>query len=1452
MDDSALTSAQTRLWFLHQLDPTDASYHLPDAWYVRGPLNVAALRRAMAALVARHPILNSRFVAIDGVPVRLPALDEPRLHEVLQEVETTGIEQAAALSDELADRPFDLATGPMIRATLLRLSDDDHLLNIVMHHIAADGWSMQIVRRELAALYEAFDRGTSSVLTALPMAYADHVRRIAETPRDPAALTYWRGALAGVPPLELPTDRPRPPVRAGGGDSYQFDLPRDLFDRLGELARAERCTPFTVLLTAYQVLLSRHSGQYDFAIGVPVLGRDAPMTEGLVGYFAETLVLRGDLTGDPTFRALLRANWGRLLAGFARGAVPFEDILADTETGQRDRSRTPLFQAMLMHLRQDSDRPRFGSLDVEPAGDQRRYAKTDLELDIVESPDRVDGHLTYDRALFTGATIERLARHLLVLLTDALERPGARLSELRIIDDAERADLVGRWNRTAIAEPPGLAPDLFAARVLATPDAVALTYDGHAQTYRELDAEVGRVAALLAGRGPLIGVSLHRGPEMVAALLGVWRSGAAYLPLDPDYPAERIAMIVEDSGADAVLTSRDLADRFGDRSVLIDAAPTSPVPEVRRSGDDIAYVLYTSGSTGRPKGVAVPHRALAAFLHAMAAILGPQESRSWLALTSLSFDISGLELYLPLTRGGRVVIAGDEEARDGAALVRLIRDSGVTDVQATPSGWRMLLEWGFMSSAVDGLVGGEALPLPLATELRGRVHRLINVYGPTETTIWSAYWVVPPKPRDVSIGGPIAGTRLYVVDAHGGLAPIGVPGELCIAGDGVAHGYLGRPSLTAERFVPDPHGPPGSRLYRTGDRVRRLADGRIEYLGRTDNQIKLRGHRIELGEIEAVIAAHPAVRAVAVAVRAETLVAYVETDTSPDDVLQGARAALPSYMVPGSVVVLDALPLTPNGKVDRAALPTIDRLRTQEYVAPRTPGEQRVAEVFAQVLGVERVGAYDDFFALGGHSLLATKVLARLDEPGAIRDLFDHPTVAGFSERLRAADRPAAMNPTTAPDGPVIPSPAQRRLWYLQRLDAADTSYNMFQILRLRGKLDPVALDRALADVVERHDMLRTRYPEVNGEPGVEPVVDRPRIETLDATENPTEAHLDRLVAARANVVFDLTAAAPLRVTLIRIADDEHVLCLVLHHIAGDGWSLNVLRDDLAAHYAARCRGDEPDLPPVAQFVDVAHQHELLERDERAFDYWRERLADPTALALPTDRERPDEPTHRAEFHRFRIDADVATKIDRLAAENRATAYTVMLAAYVLLVSRRSGQRDVLVGSVFAGRDRAEYERMIGYFAATVVLRTDLTGDLTVADLIERTRATVLGAMAHPLIPYERVRAAIDPPRTHTRMHGETPLFRTMFIHHTQDLGAPEAFAHAFPDLDAEFVDARLEQAKFDLMLESWRDPAGFALHIGYDTDLFDAATIAGLADQYAHLCAELVADADRPLSTIS
>ncbi|MEV4512406.1 amino acid adenylation domain-containing protein [Dactylosporangium sp. NPDC049525] len=1399
---SALRAAQERLWFLHQLDPADASYHLPLVMHVRGRLDRAAMARALDALTGRHESLRARVELLDGTPVLAAAPDGVPLETAA----ATGVEHARDLVAAFVTRPFDLATGPMLRCLLIGVGPDEHVLALVAHHLAADGWSLQVLRRDLDALYHAYTTGAPAALPDLPPVPAG----------DPGIgdLGYWTERLAGAPVLDLPTDRPRPPVRRGHGTSVVFDIPVDLLRRLETVARAERTTVYTALVAAFSLLLGRISGQHDICLGTPVLGRDDPDLADHVGCYAETLVLRTDLSGDPTFRGLLRVA-RRAVLGALTNAAPFERVVSALGA-PRDRSRTPLFQAMIMYLRQERDRPRLGDLDVELLDHPFDSARTDVSLDVIQGPAAAVGVLTVDRDLFDPGTAQLLIRRLLVLLDDAARRPDAAIGDLRWFDDDERREALTRWNDTGAGQRTPLVVELFQAQARSTPDAVAVTGDGVDLTYRDLDAEVDRLAARLRGRGPLIGVGLSRSPAMVVALLAVWRAGAAYLPLDPAYPPDRLAFVIADAGVSTVLTESAFAARFGAASLLIDAvsdvAPAT-APETATGPADPAYVLYTSGSTGRPKGVVVPHGALAAFVAAMADVTGPQKGRAWLALTSLSFDISGLELFLPLSRGGRVVVADDAQTSDGAALRALIAKHDVTDVQATPSGWRMLLAAGFDHDVPAALVGGEALQAPLAAELRGKVDRLTNVYGPTETTIWSTFWPVPEQPAAVTIGGPIPGTRVYVVDDRMRPVPAGVPGELVIAGAGVALGYLRRPRLTADRFMPDPFGGPGDRLYRTGDRVRRRVDGTLEFLGRLDTQVKVRGHRIELGEVETVLAGCPGVAAAVAAVRDDALAAYVTTrpgaGLDPTVIRDAARAKLPAYAVPGTVTVLDALPLTPNGKVDRAALPDPRASTVAAYVPPRTEAETRIAAVFAEVFGAAEVGAHDDFFALGGHSLLAAKVAARL--PGlTVRDLFDHPTVEALARRIPAAGDAGAATP---PDGAPPLSDAQRRLWFLQRLDPDDASYNMFLVLRLRGSLDGGALRRSLDALAARHLALRCAYPEVEGDPTVEV---GPATVPFEELAVASEAAARAAVARRTNAPFDLRAGAPVRATLVRLGPDDHIICLVVHHIAGDGWSLNVLREDLAALYAGR---------PLAPLPPAPAANGNPEAD---LAYWRERLADPTVLDLPTDRPRPAEATHRGAFHGTHLPADVTGRLEDLAGRARTSLFAVLLAAYQVLLARHTGQSDVLVGSTLAARDRVELERAVGYFARTVVLRNQIDPAEPFTGLLGRARECVLDALTHAEAPFEHLVAETG------------PLFQTMCILHTQDEGTP---VEGFADLHASFFDSGYRQAKFDLMLEAWRAADGLTLVFGYDTDLLDAATVERWARRFAVLCAGIAAD---------
>ncbi|MBP2325818.1 non-ribosomal peptide synthetase component F [Kibdelosporangium banguiense] len=1377
-----LSFSQERLWFLQSLDPQDVTYNLTAVRRLRGRLDAKALTSAFGDVVARHAALRTRFPAPDGSPVAVVEPPGPIRVECLA---ARSEQQAHRLVAERINQAFDLAAAPPVRITLVRLADDHHILSVVLHHVIADGWSLNILFDEFAQFYAARRDGVTIDLPLPPVEFGDH----AVTQRNASPdVEYWTRRLAGAASLDLPLDRARPARRGSAGAEIIFRIPPDVGSALGKFARQQRCTLFMVLLAAYQVLLARHSGQDDVLVGSPTAGRDLPELEPVVGLFASTLVLRGDLSGDPTFTEFLSRTRTRVSEAMTHRDVPIERVLSALDI-ERDLSRTPLFQTLFaLHSAAVgyAESPQFADLASQPYPHDCRRAMSDVTLDIWPRADGLLGSLVYNVDLLTQSTMDRMAARFQRLLASVVANPGLPVSALAL-HTADELKQLEAWNQTECPVPAGTVADLVVEQAARTPDTIAVTCGDTTLTYRSLVAQAREVADRLRADGvkpgDIVPIQLPRSADLVAELLGVMLADAAYLPIDPSYPESRISYVLSD-------------------------ARSAPVPA------GTAYLLYTSGSTGRPKGVVIPHSALTNFVSAMRNLIPPRAGDVWLALTSLSFDISALELYLPLISGGRVVIAGEETSRDGAALARLIKDTGVTHVQATPSGWRMLLAGQVETSDVVALAGGEALPLKLARELRAQVRRLINMYGPTETTVWSTAWDVPLEPAEVSIGYPIANTTVHVL-AGNQAALIGVPGELAIGGAGLATGYHGRPELTAERFVTGPCG----RIYRTGDRVRRLADGRLEFLGRLDHQVKLRGHRIEPGEVEAVLESAPNVDRAVVVVRDDALIAYVIGET--EGLREHAADILPDYMLP-TFVRLDAFPLTANGKINRAALPAPDRPAGRGG-PPRTHAEKTVAAVFADVLGRDDVGAEDDFFALGGHSLLATKVAARLGGL-PVRAVFTHSTVTGLAASL--TDHIPTEVPQPRPVGTPPPlSPGQERLWFLQRLDPDDASYTMFIVRRLAGPLDVTTFRRACTDLVARHESLRTAFPEVDGRPLA--VVQDPEPVDVEYIDVGSEDEARARAAQQTNSPFDL-AAPPLRFTLMRLDEADHVLCVTMHHIIADGWSLNVFLDDLSTLYS----GAELTELPV-QHGDIA----LWQRGrEPSLDYWLNQLADPPVLDLPRCT------NGHGGFHAFRIPGDVANGLERVGREHGATLFMVLLAAYQVLLARHTGQTDLLVGSPVAGRDLVELEPVIGYLSNTVVLRGDLSANPVFTEFLERTRDTVLDAMANQDVPFESLLARLGVGRDLTR----TPLLQTMAVLHTQALPR-----ETLGDLRMTMFDAGYRQAKFDLMLEAWRDPDSIYTVLGYDTAVFDATTVAQFAERFTTILSGIASRPELSLSAL-
>ncbi len=1034
-----LSFAQQRLWFLYQWEPHTAFYNINSALRIEGDLDVAAFKRCVNEIVKRHESLRTSFTTLESEPVQIV---HPETKLKVSFIDLRGFSpserdtEMRRLAAEEAERPFDLARAPLIRVCLLQLDNISHVALTALHHIISDGWSIGAFYREVAALYQAFARSEAISLPELPIQYPDYAvwqRGYLSGEVLEPQLAYWKSRLTGAAPLlELPTDRPRPALQSFKGARLSRVVDKALLDAVKTVGQVDRATLFMTLLAAFSVLLSRYCRSDDIVIGSPIAGRTRTETEHLIGFFVNTLALRTDLSGDPSFRELLARVREIALSAYAHQDLPFEKLVEELKP-ERSLSYSPLFQVMFA-LQNTTQAPlRLPGLEVKRLDLGRETSKFDLSLAAIEASEGLKLSFEYNSDLFDSATIVRMMGHFETLLKSVVKNPEQKISRLALLTQPEHRVLIHGWNQTRIDYPGGQTiVQIFETQAALGPDRIAVEFrsPGARQlSYRELIGRANQLAhhliGLGVGPGVLVGICVERSLEMIVGLLGILKAGGAYVPLDPGYPSERLGFMLSDSALPVVVAQRGLGlPAHGAKLVWLDSdrrsIATQPDnnPVDRANADSLAYVIYTSGSTGKPKGVCIAHSALTNLLHAMRDHTAITEEDSLLAVTTLSFDIAALELYLPLIAGARLVLASRETAADGEALSNCLADRRITLMQATPASWRLLIEAGWQGSdRLRALCGGEALSRELADQLLTRCESVSNLYGPTETTIWSSAERVQVN-EPISIGRPLANTEIYILDGTLNPVPIGVPGELHIAGAGLARGYLNRPELTTEKFIAHPF-KTHARLYKTGDLARYRADASIEFLGRIDNQVKLRGFRIELGEIEACLRQHPAVREVAVLAREDhpgekRLAAYfvpneASAPASGDELRSFLKDLLPDYMLPSSIVALDQMPLTPNGKLDRKALPAPDRLRSDSApVAPRTPVEQQLASIFAAVLKIDRVGVRDNFFDLGGHSFLVLRVLAEIEKACgrrlSVATLFQAPTVEGIGQILTAGD----------------------------------------------------------------------------------------------------------------------------------------------------------------------------------------------------------------------------------------------------------------------------------------------------------------------------------------------------------------------------------------------------------------------------------------------------------------
>jgi amino acid adenylation domain-containing protein/non-ribosomal peptide synthase protein (TIGR01720 family) len=1510
-----LSYAQERLAFLEQLSPGDPAYNIPRTLLLEGPLDAAALERALGALVERHAALRTVFVpGGDGAQAqRVDAaaawtLETGDLSALPPEAAQA---EARARAAAEAATGFDLQAGPLFRARLLRMDAERHLLTLVVHHAVSDGWSMGVLFRDLSALYAAFRRGLSPALPELPVTYADYAawqRAHLAGGAMETQLAYWRETLRGAPAvLELPTERPRPAVRTGRGGRVAFSLGAPLSAAVQALAQREGATLYMVGLAAFHTLLARLSGQDDVCVGSPIAGRTRPELEGVVGCFVNTLVLRGDLSGDPTFRELLGRVRESTLAAYAHQDVPFERLVEELSP-ERSLGHTPLFQVMFSLQNNAGEERTLDGVAVRPLTALAPAAKFDMTLTLAEREDGVRGVLEYALDLFDEAAAARLAAHFTLLLQAAAADPALPVSRLPLLTPDERRRAVVEWN--PVPRPiPGerLLHRLVEAQGARTPNAVAVIHEERSLTCAELDGRAARLAGFLAARGVgpgvRVGICLERGVEMVVAILAVLKAGGAYVPLEPSHPAERIAGVLADAAAPVLLTVEQTAARIGD------AVAAAGVETVRMDGDegriaaegagavprapspaDAAYVIYTSGSTGTPKGVVVEHRQITGYLHGVMERLAAVPCGSFALVSTVAADLGHTVLFPALCTGGVLHVVSEERATDPDAFAAYMDRHAVECMKIVPSHLQALQSGARPFAVLPRrllILGGEASKAEWIESLRQGAPGLsiLNHYGPTETTVGVLTSPIPSRDAagaagvDVGAGGaiplgrPLSGTAVYLLDRHLEPVPTGVAGEVYVGGATVARGYLGRPALTAEKFVPDPFGTAGARLYRTGDLARYRRDGAIEFLGRIDHQVKIRGFRVELGEIESALLRLPGVRETVVLAREDAagdrrLVAYVvpagAAAPEPGVLRTALLETLPEYMVPAAFVALERLPLTRNGKVDRRALPAPDAgaRPVRAYEAPRTPTEEVLAGVWAQVLRLERVGRDDPFFELGGHSLLATRVVSRVRQLFAcelpLRALFEAPTVAGLAARIDEAVRTGSTGSAVPPlvpsglDGPAPLSFAQERLWVLDQMEPGSAAYNIPAALRLRGALDVAALERALSEIVRRHQVLRSVFRAVDGRPVQTVMPHVPlalEVEELSALDAVSRAAVVRRRAEEEGAMpFDLAAGPPLRARLLRAAADEHVLLLTVHHVVSDGWSRGVLFGELAALYGAYSRGQaSPLAEPAVQYADFAVWQRGWLRGEvldAQMAWWKEQLRGaPALLELPTDRPRPALQSYRGARRVVPLDPAVMERLEALGRQEGATPFMTLLAAWQLLLFRYSGQDDVVVGSPIAGRTRAETEPLIGCFVNTLALRGDLSGDPGFRALLGRVRETTLGAYAHQDLPFERLVDEVAPERSLAL----TPVFQTVFVLQNAVEGVTE-----LPGLTLSGVEREMDTAKFDLTLTAGRMGGGWGAALEYSTDLYDAATAERMLSHFGILLASIAADPDAPVGALA
>lgn len=1501
-----LSYAQQRLWFLNQFEGQESTtYNLPGALRLSGTLDVKALQHSLGWLLERHTILRSCFPVQAGKPrVRIQPIDKFRVLGIQDLRQLNGQaqkEEVQNLCNSHARTTHDLAQGPLFKADLLLLDDTHAVLLINMHHIITDDWSLGVFIRDLQHAYTAFARGEEPGLAPLPIQYSDYAvwhRNWLQGEELQQQADYWRRQLDGCPELlELPTDKPRPSRQSYQGRYYVHRLSPALRQALTKLGRENETTPFMTLLAAFNILLARYSGQADICVGSPIANRTHRQTEDLIGFFVNTLVMRGRVSPRQSFLDLLQRTRKTCLEAYAHQDIPFE-MLVEHLQPTRSMSHSPLFQVVFVLHKNESRELKLPGLTLEPLEPDYPTAKFDLTLNIAELDGELNCQWEYATDLFYAETITRMAGHFETLLTAIVENPEQPVWQLNMLTEEEIRQL-NAWNETATDYPKeSTIVQLFEQQVEKTPDKTAVVCYQNGEdrqlTYRQLNEKANQAAHCLLrlktqdgkdllANNPLIAIAAERSLEMIIGVLAILKAGGAYLALDMTYPKENLGFMLEDSAPPVLLTRKNRGDRLPEHKahiLFLDEITTdiriqpgsAENPASAATPDYLAYVSYTSGSTGRPKGVCISQQSVIRLVR-NTHYARFTDDQTFLQFAPLAFDASTFEIWGPLLNGAKLVIM-PPQTPSMKELGSVIRQQNVSALWLTAGLFNQMVEEQLqdLRSVRQLLAGGDVLSVPhvLSVLEKHKDCQLINGYGPTENTTFTCCFAISESQirNTVPIGSPIANTRIHILDPHLRPVPVGVPGELHIAGDGLAVGYLNRPELTAEKFIPDPFGKaPGSRLYKTGDMVRYRPDGNTEFLGRIDNQVKIRGFRVELGEIETTLARHPGVQETVVTAREyqsndKRLTAYIVPEPNippptPGELLGFLKKKLPDYMAPSAIVTLEALPLNPNGKVDLKALPEPDHTVDEAgYVAPRSHIEEILAGHYANILRLEKVGIHNNFFELGGHSLLATQLVSRIRNAFSVelqvRQLFETPAIAELAKHIDAARcKELSQSPPIEPiqrdkQTPLPLSFAQERLWFLDQLEPGNPFYNVPVALRIEGMLHTTALEQSLKEITARHEVLRTAFAETDGRPAQIILPEFPGSPLLKITDV-SEEQVRNLAIHEARQTFDLSEDPLLRANLLRLSETAHVLLLTMHHVVSDGWSMGVLIQELLALYPAFAKNEPSPLPELpVQYADFAlWQREWLTGHvlETQLDYWKKQLAGaPPVLKLPTDRLHPASQSFKGSSETFYIDARVTRQLRKLTQQTGSTLFMTLLSAFATLLFRHSSQEDMVIGCPIANRNRSETESLIGFFVNTLALRMDLSGDPAFPALLEKVRQVALDAYAHQDLPFEKLVDELNIERDLSF----NPLFQVMFA-----LQNAPGEAFDLPDLNITFSDMGRTTALFDMVLDIWEADDGLVGVWEYNTDIFDKATIVRMVGHFQTLLVGIAADPEQPISAL-